>query len=130
MQYNAHRPFATGFMTGNFTQGITEGTRFASDFALNSVFRKEYDNQALHGAMKELTEALQPHGILPHEASIRWLAYHSQLRPADGIIFGASKLSQIQQNLAAIQAGPLPEEVVTRMDRLWETVAPIREEVL
>lgn len=130
LQYNAHRPFATGFLTGRFTSGDYEGTRFASDFPLHFVFRKEYDDQALHRAVQGIAEVLKPHAISTHEASLRWILFHSSLGPDDGVIFGCSKISQIKDNIASINAGPLPPDVVSKMNKLWLTLGSTRDQIL
>ena len=130
MHFNAHRPFATGFLTGRFTSGEYEGTRFASDFPLHFVFRQEYDDKALHQAVRDLADALKPHGISTHEASLRWILYHSALGPEDGVIFGCSKTSQIVDNITSIGHGPLPVDIVSRMDKLWLALASTRAKIL
>ena len=61
------------------------------------------------------------HGLTPIEATYRWLAYHSMLNGdrGDAILIGASKLSHLKQNIAAVQAGPLPEDVTAAFERAW-----------
>lgn len=53
------------------------------------------------------------------EAALRWISYHSSLGPEDGIILGASKPQYLDQNIEAIQKGPLPAEVADSMGGLW-----------
>ena len=56
------------------------------------------------------------------EAVYRWLAYHSMLNESrgDAIIIGASKLSHLIQNMTAVKAGPLPEDVVAAFEKAWD----------
>ncbi|KAL5408840.1 hypothetical protein PMIN06_010461 [Paraphaeosphaeria minitans] len=42
----------------------------------------------------------------------------------DGFIIGASSLSQLQNNLAVIEKGPLPKEVVNALDDGWLAAKP------
>ena len=49
-----------------------------------------------------------------------WLAYH---RGIEGLILGASRLEQLQENLAALDAGPLPDETLAGCERVWESLA-------
>ena len=39
----------------------------------------------------------------------------------DAIIVGASKLEQLEQNIAAVSAGPLPDEIVAAFETAWNT---------
>ena len=38
----------------------------------------------------------------------------------DAIIIGASKLSHLVQNMNAVKAGPLPEDVLEAFDEAWK----------
>jgi aflatoxin B1 aldehyde reductase len=51
------------------------------------------------------------------------MMYHSMLNTerGDAIIIGASKLSQVEQNIAAVNSGELPEELISAFERAWET---------
>lgn len=54
----------------------------------------------------------------------RWVTYNSILKPehGDGIILGASTVQQLEETLKSLEQGPLPESVVTKIDRIWELV--------
>lgn len=59
------------------------------------------------------------------ETALRWTVHHSALRVKDGndgIIIGVSSLEQLGENLDHLEKGPLPDEVVKRVDEAW-TVA-------
>ena len=58
------------------------------------------------------------------EAGYRWLVHHSRLRSnlGDGIIMGASSLSQLEQNLNVIRMNPLPSNMVEKFEYVWEKV--------
>ena len=85
--------------------------------------RQQYDRKEMHAAITTLDEKLKPAGITKVEAALRWIAYHSKLvGPGDGIILGASKIAQVDQNVEAIAKGPLPDEVVQAIEGVWETV--------
>ncbi|MBQ3303149.1 MAG: aldo/keto reductase, partial [Clostridia bacterium] len=47
--------------------------------------------------------------------------YHSMLDAArgDAILIGASKLNHLLGNMAAVKAGPLPEDIVAAFDEAW-----------
>ena len=42
-----------------------------------------------------------------------------QLITYSGIIIGASSLSQLDNNLAVLEKGPLPKEMVDALDEAW-----------
>lgn len=76
----------------------------------------------MHAALKQLSAMVEPLGINGPEASLRWLAYHSALGDGDGLILGSSKISQIAKNAEDIRKGPLPQEVVDILEKIWESV--------
>lgn len=121
MQFVAHSPQASGFLRGSLTSGRVEGTRFAEGNVM-SMDARRYDTERHHAAVRFLDEALGPYGIPKTEASLRWLAFHSELGPRDAIIFGASKMHQVEENVAAVRKGPLPGELFAALDGIWATL--------
>lgn len=120
MRYYAYNPLAGGLLTGrygSFADAPTDGR-----FTHRPNYQKRYWKQSYFTAVDLLKAACAPCGITTVEASLRWLAYHSMLRPdrGDAIILGASKLDHLQQNLAAVTQGPLPEPVVQAFADGWE----------
>ncbi|TGO51920.1 hypothetical protein BOTNAR_0340g00040 [Botryotinia narcissicola] len=107
MSFFAFRALAAGFLTGNFSAGKSDGTRFSDDHPLGKAFQNLCGAPKLQQAMKNLENILAPLGISGREASLRWIYHHSKLGDGDGIILGASKISQIRVNVASISAGPL-----------------------
>jgi len=60
----------------------------------------------------------------------RWVAYSSQLsaEKGDAMIIGASRVSQLEQSLESIKAGPLDAKTAARVDEWFDLVkddAPI-----
>lgn len=61
------------------------------------------------------------------ETALRWCVHHSQLKVGgvdkeggnDGIIIGVSSQKQLESNLADLEKGPLPQEVLDVLDRAW-----------
>lgn len=53
--------------------------------------------------------------------------HHSVLRIKggnDGIIIGVSSLDQLNSNLTDLEKGPLPQEVVEKLDEAWDIIKP------
>uniref|UniRef100_A0A7S4WC40 NADP-dependent oxidoreductase domain-containing protein n=1 Tax=Alexandrium monilatum TaxID=311494 RepID=A0A7S4WC40_9DINO len=59
--------------------------------------------------------------------ALRWLIHHSCLTTGDGIIIGVSKQNHLVANLAAWQAGPLPDHIAAACDAAWEAARPACE---
>ncbi|KAJ8062462.1 hypothetical protein OCU04_008996 [Sclerotinia nivalis] len=54
-------PLAGGFLTGIFTQSTgVAGTRFEDGNPTGDFFKKMYDNEPTHAAMKEPVSFIQP----------------------------------------------------------------------
>ena len=89
--------------------------------------RGEAGHAAAEEAMRKVEAACD--GCVPplklRDAAFRWFFHHSALGPGDAVIGGASKLSQIAENLQALDAdnGPLPEAVLKALEGAWEAVA-------
>ena len=58
------------------------------------------------------------------DASLRWLAYHSQLSElaGSGIVLGASNVKQIKENMKDISVGPLSEQALRSVEQLKRDV--------
>jgi aflatoxin B1 aldehyde reductase len=121
------RALAGGFLTGKFTSGQYEGTRFSDTHALGKYFQKIYSDPKLETAMKNFESAIAPLGISGSEASIRWIFYHSKLGEHDAVILGASKLAQIEDSLRSIAVGLLPDSVLDAIDSVWGTLEESRD---
>ncbi|KAJ5161931.1 hypothetical protein N7492_007323 [Penicillium capsulatum] len=113
-----YSPLAGGFLTGRPTRGDVAGTRYAPDNKFSARMNAMYDKPEMHAAMTDLLDTIEPLQITGSEACLRWLYYHSILQEGDGVILGASKISQITQNLGDISKGPLPAEVVQKIEAL------------
>ncbi|KAI1366309.1 Aldo/keto reductase [Xylaria arbuscula] len=121
--FNAYSPLAGGFLNGKLSSGETEGTRFEAGNMMGQGYRMVYDKKEMHDAIQFLTTILVSKGISKVEASLRWVAYHSQLNETDGIILGASSLSQIVQNIDAIAKEPLNESIAAAIEEMWNAMS-------
>jgi aflatoxin B1 aldehyde reductase len=87
--------------------------------ALQGIFKTDETNAAVQKLAQEA-------GMPLHEAALRWIFYHSALGENDGVILGASKVSQLQDNLESIQKGPLELGLVKVFDKVWAGLEGIR----
>ncbi|THC87557.1 hypothetical protein EYZ11_012995 [Aspergillus tanneri] len=128
--YNAFRVLASGFLSGKLTNGNPEGTRFDGEGPMNKFMQNLYNQESLHNALKELEETTGTLGITTIDAALRWAYYHSSLDTNNGIILGASSLTQIKSNIESISQGPLPQECLNTFELIWEKLEPVRGEIL
>lgn len=69
----------------------------------------------------EVLKAIEDmHKLTPRAASLRWLAYHSRLRPDDGLILEPATLEELRSDVGEIAKGPLPGDVLKEVDRAWQ----------
>ncbi|KAI9927519.1 hypothetical protein MW887_003137 [Aspergillus wentii] len=128
--YNAFRVLASGFLSGKLTNGTAEGTRFGGDSPIGKLMQNLYNQESLHTALKQLEETTRTLGITTIDDALRWAYYHSSLDENDGIILGASSVKQIKSNIESIRQGPLPQECLDTFERIWETLDPVRGDIL
>ena len=65
---------------------------------------------------------MRKHGLTMAETAFRWCVHHSALDVLggdDGVIIGVSSQAQLEQNVADLEKGPLPEEVLAALDEAW-----------
>ncbi|KAJ7821009.1 NADP-dependent oxidoreductase domain-containing protein [Mycena olivaceomarginata] len=120
-----YNPLAGGFLTSRYTRDKSDfelGDRFNPGGALAQHQRARFWNEANFKALDLLRAAIAPHGITESEAALRWLAHHSALKKelGDAVILGASGKKHLEENLEALDKGPLPEDVVAALEAGWE----------
>ncbi|KFX88033.1 hypothetical protein V490_07877 [Pseudogymnoascus sp. VKM F-3557] len=127
--FYAYNPLAAGIFSGKYTSenDHPEEGRFSNvDSARGERYRERYFRQGIFEALKIVRSATESKGLTLVEVAIRWLVHHSGLRIADGgqdaVILGVSSLAQLEQNLDAMEGGPLPEAVTKALDEAWNCV--------
>ncbi len=110
-------PLASGLLTGKYNDGIPEGSRFALEgfdwlkdrFMVDDKLKK----------VKELTAFAKELGIAVSTLSIAWCIKNPNVTTA---ILGATKRSQLEENLKAVDALPLlTEQVMNRIEEIMQT---------
>jgi len=119
MRFYAYNPLAGGMLTGKY--GSLDDIPQNGRFALRKNYQGRYWKESFFDAIRIIRDACTLHDMPMAEAALRWLAYHSKLCEASGdaIIVGASKLSQLQQNVSAVEKGALPDDVVGAFESAW-----------
>ena len=119
MRFYAYNPMCGGLLTGrykDYTEAPTDGR-----FTHRPNYQSRYWKKSFFEALKVIQSACEKQGMTTIEATYRWLAYHSMLDSGrgDAIIIGASKLEHLIQNMDAVKAGPLPDDVVEAFETAW-----------
>jgi aryl-alcohol dehydrogenase-like predicted oxidoreductase len=108
-----YNPLAGGLLTGKHRQDVfTPGTRFDN----NELYQRRYWHTQYFNAVERLRQIAQSAGRSLVSLSLNWLLHHTV---SDVVILGASSLTQLNENLAAGEEGPLSEDVLQACDDLW-----------
>lgn len=119
LRFYAYNPMCGGLLTGRY--GKYEDAPTDGRFTHRPNYRGRYWKKRFFDAVDIIKSAAEKNGITSIEATYRWMAYHSMLNGerGDSILIGASKLNHLEQNMKAVKAGPLPEEVISAFDEAW-----------
>lgn len=122
MRFYAFNPLAGGLLTGKHMQN--EKLEGDGRFARLKSYRDRYWKQSYFDAIGEIKKACEVENIPMAEAAYRWLVNHSMIKSelGDGILLGASRIEQMEQNLIAVTKGELPQSILDAMDSAWEIV--------
>jgi len=114
-----YNPLAGGMLTGKqHREKPQPGTRFDN----NQMYLDRYWHPAYFDAVDRLAGVATKAGRSVISLSLNWLLHHT---PADCVILGASRLEQLQQNLATLKDGPLPEDALAACDDVWRNLRGI-----
>ncbi|KAJ7681956.1 Aldo/keto reductase [Mycena polygramma] len=120
-------PLAGGLLTDRYTSiDVTAGgkARFDPDTMLGKAYRNWYWKPVFFDALAAVRTVVAAHKLTMAEVALRWVAHHSLLRRehGDAVIIGGSSAKHIEENLADLEKGPLPEEVVKALEAAWTAV--------
>lgn len=111
-----YNPLAGGLLTGKHQQeNVTPGTRFDQ----NKLYQDRYWHQQYFHAVEQLRTIAQQAGRSLVSLALNWLLHHTA---SDCIILGASRLDQLNENLATVDDGPLAEDVLRACDEVWQNL--------
>ncbi len=119
LRFYAYNPMCGGLLTGRY--GRFEDMPADGRFTHRPNYRGRYWKKSFFSALQLLRDACGKYELTTIEATYRWLAYHSMLNAVrgDAILIGASRLDHLRQNMKAIKAGPLPEDVIEAFEQAW-----------
>ena len=112
----AYNPLAGGMLSGKYKErDIKQGGRFD----LNASYKMRYWNDENFGAVESLSKLSDEMGISLVELCMRWVYSNSAV---DCILVGASRMQQLKDNLASLDAGVLPTEAFATFDAVWKEI--------
>ena len=112
-------PLASGLLTGKYRDGIPKGSRGAMEDL--SFLRAGLTDEKKNAAVGQLSAIAKELGGNVAQLAIAWVNKNPRVST---VILGASKLSQLQDNLGALELTPkLTPEVVARIDEITQHLA-------
>jgi 1-deoxyxylulose-5-phosphate synthase len=117
-----YNPLAGGLLTGKQKRGAPlKGTRFDN----NPMYLRRYWHDEDFDAVAELLDIAGKAGRSAVSLALNWLLHHT---PTDCVVLGASRIEQLEENVAAMEDGPLGDDTVAACDAVWariKGVAPV-----
>jgi voltage-dependent potassium channel beta subunit len=112
-------PLASGLLTGKYRQGIPAGSRGALENM--AWLAKGLTDEAKNAAVGRLEGIAAELGATVAQLAIAWVARNPRVST---VITGASQMSQLRSNLAALEVLPrLTPEVLERIDAICQPLA-------
>ncbi|KAI1319641.1 aldo/keto reductase [Xylariaceae sp. FL0255] len=111
ISFYAYSPLASGFLTGRYERG-----QEITNFHLKHLWNASY-----YDALDIIKPAAQKHGFTVSEVALRWLSHHSMLKSehGDAVILGAGSVKNFESNLADLEKGSLPDDIVEALNAAW-----------
>lgn len=107
-------PLASGLLSGKYSGGIPEDSRFA--LKGYEWLQKRYFKPDTIAAVSRLGDVARDLGCTMSQLGIAWCARNPDVST---VITGASRISQLEENLAALAVVPsLTADVLTRIDEI------------
>ncbi len=112
-------PLASGLLTGKYQHGIPAGSRGAMESM--GFLAKGLSDQKKLAAVTKLESVAAELGCSVAQLALAWVAKNPHV---SSVITGASRLSQLQSNLGAVEVlDKLTPEVMTRIDEISSPIA-------
>ena len=112
-------PLASGLLTGKYRQGIPQNSRGALEGM--GFLVDDLTDSAKNAAVTQLDAVASDLGCSLSQLAIAWVAKNPRVST---VITGASKVSQLTENLGALEVMPkLTPDVMTRIDEVTSALA-------
>jgi aflatoxin B1 aldehyde reductase len=126
ISFYAYSPIAGGFLVQDRAtlEAKSGERRFDPESFLGKMYLSLYGGKSLFEALDVWADIAKDAGLSKAALAYRWIVHHSTLKKeyGDQVIIGSSRFSQVEETLAAVEAGPLDAAIAKRVDDIWETV--------
>jgi aryl-alcohol dehydrogenase-like predicted oxidoreductase len=111
----AYNPLAGGLLSGKHSRNAppAAGTRFDG----NRMYQDRYWHADYFEAQEEVMQIAARAGLSPVALAFRWLLSQPEV---DCVLLGASRMEQLEENLAACDEPQLGEDVLRECDAVWK----------
>ncbi|NOY98615.1 MAG: aldo/keto reductase [Chloroflexi bacterium] len=108
-------PLYQGILTGKYNEGVPEGTRASME---SMAWIRDRITPERVGMVRQLTEVANDLGLTTAQLAIAWLLRRKEV---SSVITGATKLQQLQDNLAAGEAvTKLTDDVFEQIEQILD----------
>jgi aryl-alcohol dehydrogenase-like predicted oxidoreductase len=116
-------PLASGLLTGKYNSGKVEGkSRFE---ILQWLKDKAFNNEADMEKVKKLTDLAKEMGVPLAHLALAWCLKNKNV---SSVILGASKVSQLEENLKCLDVVPkLTDEVMQKIESILQNKPKLSE---
>jgi L-glyceraldehyde 3-phosphate reductase len=115
----AFSPLASGLLTDKYLGGIPEGSRAAFDHTFGGQrIREQLHGDSLPACLRGLNEVAAARGQSLAQMALAWVLRWPEVTSA---LIGASRVEQIEQNVAALSNLEFSHEEIAKIDQLLGT---------
>jgi len=108
-------PLASGILTGKYNDGVPKGSRASLE---SMSWLKDHITEERIAKVQQLEEVAEDLGITTAQLAIAWLLRRKEI---SSVITGATRLSQLEENIAAGEAvDKLTNEVLERIEEILD----------
>ena len=111
----AFSPLANGLLTSKYLNGIPEDSRAATDFWSGQNVRKKAESGEMLERLRKLNDIATARGQSLAQMSLAWIL---RLPEVTSALIGASKVSQIEDNVAALSNLQFSADELKRIDEI------------
>ena len=112
-----YNPLAGGLLTEKYANKKIHAD---SRFGTSEIYSKRYWNDENLDAWDMLHRVASEAGITMVQLAMRWLLSGGKV---DSIITGFTSMEQLKQNIASIEGGALPADIMAECDKVWEKLS-------
>lgn len=105
-------PLAQGLLTGKYLKGIPDSSRAAK---AGTALEREAVTSNIVDALNKLNDVAKSRGQSLAQMALSWVLKDERMTT---VLIGASRLEQIQENVKALDAGPLSKDELAKIEEI------------